>query len=648
MVNRPVSTWEARAMNTAGLDKEKGAEQVRPSTREATTREVSAIRAGWPQPQQEQRRPVTAPVPTTAAKLLAVPMFPANLRQPLAAPLNTSIAVTTGSRGGGRASPREMTRSWREERLLEGSLSPRPSTPRAPEAPRPQTAPDGSTGESPRAAQAKLGRKEQLMQHRLFERARQAMELAAQNEAACLEISALRSSRNELAETVAELEVKLRSGEKKSRQRRQEVLRQRNEVAAAEARESEKGEEKTGLQGQIQRLRYEIELRDDRLAEREQRVSELKRQLAAAKAQSDEAFAVVDAQHANAAAAHTQCEALEERAVALRQAHEQARLALMQESETRRAEEAKRLAVEVELRQEREEFATTRLHLQRERAACEAATGRLSAMERTEKALVAAGSGTVLDVKSLRSSLDASNAALRRATAQLRSLHEALLSTHSSLLAPGASSRDPVRLHNEKVLHRLLSVLAATLRDAPGAGEGGDGGGGDGEWRVGTPPFVTMSSGGREEHEAAALRASARLAEASAEQREATQRLIDKYAREAEEAARREKDVRRQLAGALAKLQRYGAHHESRDAVCAILAELVDGGAGTPAVEFASKLADRVVRPGALQEYNSPRSPRAASPKGRAESRGGASRPASREQSSRPESRRPPSTAWHS
>ena len=68
--------------------------------------------------------------------------------------------------------------------------------------------------------------------------------------------------------------LKVRQGEKHSRQNRHEVMRQREVTTRAEARESETVEGTAELRKQIDLLEAEVELRDDRLAEREQRVSD--------------------------------------------------------------------------------------------------------------------------------------------------------------------------------------------------------------------------------------------------------------------------------------------------------------------------------------------------------------------------------------
>ena len=476
-----------------------------------------------------------------------------------------------------------MMRAWRDERHMEGTLSPRPPTPTPPRPPAAAQSPRRPASQgSPRGAagsahgldgRASAKAADAAVKAALFQRAKQAMELASQHETMAAQIAALRGSHASLATTCAKLEARVREEAESARRARRDLARHMEIASEAQRSVDEHGAKQLSLQDQLSALRVTVDERDGELAEREMRVSELKRLLATARASLEEVRCTEESHRKGALVARQQTAALEERAVLMRQAHEQSRLAAMQESERRRAEEGKRCAVEVELRGVKEELAAAQLSLERERVACRAASEKADELGRSERRLRASAASSVKKIEELSAELKRLRMSDGEAAEVLVALHAALREAHASLLAQG-TSQDAVRRHNEAVFARLFGALRSTAPAVQAHVPEGDG---------------TLAS---------ADGTAAALCEAADAQRAATQRVVDLCARERRAWRRREAALLEQVHAARAKLQRYGADMPTVEAVCGMLAEACKPPADITAADLDGQLPPEPFSPG--------------------------------------------------
>ena len=412
-------------------------------------------------------------------------------------------------------------------------------SPRKPPVPRPVTA--SAAEGSPRKPSTTLSWKS--ADHQLERRVAQ---LQAQLQAAALQIDALRSSYEALANRCALLETSRRQIEGVVTKQRRSLTQSQAMVADLVKSKAELEQAvKDGEEKQLE-LRLLLDDKGRRLKQASELEASLTQRLEASEA---EVAHLTSSERDSKETADKMVEEksqLAEKLAILRQTHEQTRVELLNEAEATRSIEAKRLALEVFIQELQEMLESTKLSLTRERQKSllsrSAAFDRGSRVTELEEQLKRASK----QVATMEKELAASRKSDQQGRAELSALHVAVRTAAESIVSLGAST-DPRRLHNEKIVSTLLKALEARN----GAGD--------------QTSHSSCSVGVTSTPDATLVA----LAAMSQEQRAQTEELVNQY-REATKAAQsREKAVRRRALDLRAKLQRYGDWNaEVRRSVC--------------------------------------------------------------------------------
>ena len=536
-------------------------------------------------------------------------------RVPHAAPLSPAAAAATASfiPDSPRASPRQMSQHWREERLLEGTLS--PQRPPVPPSPRRMGSPlsprmlssrasdasfrldappsvlsaaagaDGSEPPSPRKEQVEAALAERLSAvyaqaskyaNDAFNKGRQLQEARMAREAALAQVDALRDAHEGLATTCAKLEQRLREEDERGRKAGRALAKQREASGKAAEREGAAHELAASLQDSLAQTRAQLSEKEQLLKQAVERGDRLAAELNHARQGEGDINSRLQDERKAVAAARSEAAAFSERAASQRQAHEQARVALMQEGELRRSVEAEKLSVEVALRKLGEQHEQLQLAMRKEEAKAAQQQQRAEAAERHAAEARASAESNGVRATQLLEERDGLAAARAVVQSRLDALHAALVTARSSLLSVG-SSNDPVRLHNEGVLARLSTALSKSGATPERAREAADAAGIDAAAAAHAAPSSAAAAAAAAASAAAATAGTmspAELAAAAHEQRTSVQNLLDQLGSRAGAAELRERKLRERMQGIRSRLQYHGNQPKVRAEICAELLEI--------------------------------------------------------------------------
>jgi len=532
---------------------------------------------------------------------------------PSSAPLSPAAAAVLAPAipDSPRGSPRQMAQHWREERLLEGTLSPRrppvPPSPRrvgSPLSPRllssrqsdgsfrldaPPSAlgsaaasVDGSEPPSPRKEQ-ELALAERLSAvhaqagkyaNDAFVKGRQLQEARVAREAALAQVDALRDAHEGIATTCAKLEQRLREEDGRGRKAGRALAKQREASEKAAERESAAHQLVATLQDSLAHTKRQLSEKEQLLQQAVERGDRLAADLGRAReGEGDVNTRLQDEQRA-VAAARSEAAAYSERAASQRQQHEQARVALMQEGELRRGVEAEKLSVEVALRKLGEQHEQLQLAMKKEEARAQQQQQRAETAEKQRAEARAAAETNGVKAAQLREERDGLRKARAVVQKRLDALHAALVTARSSLLSVGAST-DPVRLHNEGVLARLSAAISRSGATPDSARDAADAAAADAVAAAHAPPASAAAAAASAAAAAAAAPMSpSQMAASAQEQRTSVQQLLDQLGARADAAELRERKLRERLQGIRSRLQNKGTEAKVRAELCTELAEI--------------------------------------------------------------------------